>query len=171
MAEEKQEKQDKKEVKNSSKGILIALSALVIILLTTLGGGAYWVYSSGILEDGSKMAHEKDKNKEFFQAEIKDLVLNITNVRGQEKLMKLSFSVKSENQNIFDEIEKNKAEIIDAVIEKISSRSSEELLTVGGKNVLKEELVDAINTIFEENQVGEERITISKILFTSFVIK
>jgi flagellar FliL protein len=88
--------------------------------------------------------------------------------------MKLSFSLKSFEPTIETIIEANNAEIVDAVIAQISSRTSEELLTVGGKALLKEEMLDEINTIINEATSSNEDIKrniIQKLFFTSFVIK
>ena len=111
---------------------------------------------------------------ETFKADINDLVLNITNSKGKEKLMKLSFSVKSSEPTIAALVEEYKAEIIDVVIAQISARSSEELLTVGGKNLLKDELISDINNVINDVTSSNEDIkqnSVQKILFTSFVIK
>ncbi len=88
--------------------------------------------------------------------------------------MKLSFSVKSVEPTIGAIVEEFKPEIVDVVIAQISSRSSEELLTVGGKALLKEELLEDINEIINEVTSSNEDIkenNIKKILFTTFVIK
>jgi flagellar FliL protein len=88
--------------------------------------------------------------------------------------MKLSFSLKSTEPTITTIIETNNAEIVDAVIGQISARTSEELLTVGGKALLKEEMLEEINAIINEATAGNEEIKrniIKKLFFTSFVIK
>ena len=88
--------------------------------------------------------------------------------------MKLSFSLKSTEPTIEAIVEEYKPEIVDVVIAQISSRSSEELLTVGGKALLKEELLEDINGIINEVTSSNEDIkqnNIKKILFTTFVIK
>lgn len=88
--------------------------------------------------------------------------------------MKLSFSMKSSEPTIAAIIEELKPEIVDVVISQISSRSSEELLTVGGKNLLKDELLQEINTIVNEGTKGKPEVSknnIKQIFFTTFVIK
>ena len=88
--------------------------------------------------------------------------------------MKLSFTLKSVEPTIEVIVEEYKAEIIDVVINQISARSSEELLTVGGKALLKEELLEELNTVVNEVTSSDEDIkanNIKKILFTTFVIK
>jgi len=179
MAEENSE-----EVKKSSgggKGLMIVLIALIFILLLVVGGLGYFLYSKGIFSDqpaGSNQEQMKKEaageSKETFKAAINDLVLNITNAKGREKLMKLSFSLKSTEPSIEAIVEEYKPEIVDVVIAQISSRSSEELLTVGGKALLKEELLEDINNIINEVTASNEDIkenNIKKILFTTFVIK
>ena len=88
--------------------------------------------------------------------------------------MKLSFSIKSNEPTIAAIVESYKAEIVDVVISQISSRSSEELLTVGGKNLLKDELLQDINNVINEVTKSKPEIaknSVKQILFTTFVIK
>lgn len=179
MAEESGE-----EVKKSGggKGLIVVLIALVVILLLAVVGGAYFLYSQGVLspkpegEQQEQMVKKEEAgdSKETFKAAIDDLVLNITNSKGREKLMKLSFTLKSVEPSIAAIVEENRAEIIDVVINQISARSSEELLTVGGKALLKEELLEEINSVVNEVTSNNEDVkanNIKKILFTTFVIK
>lgn len=174
---------ENEEVKQSSgggKGLMIVLIALVVILLVAVGVGGYLLFSSGVLSGQQQQTQQMVKkeeagdSKETFKANINDLVLNITNAKGREKLMKLSFSLKSTEPSIEAIVEEYKPEIVDIVIAQISSRSSEELLTVGGKALLKEELMEDINNIINEVTADNEDIkqnNVKKILFTTFVIK
>ncbi len=177
--------EDNKEAKSSGggKGLIVVLIALVFILLLAVGGGAYFLYSQGVLDPKSADSAEQEKkvvkeeagnSKETFKAELNDLVLNITNAKGREKLMKLSFAIKSVEPTIAALVEMYKAEIIDIVIRQISARSSEELLTVGGKALLKEELIQEINLVINDMTSNNEEIksnNVKTILFTAFVIK
>lgn len=177
------EEENKEESKNSGggKGMIIVLIALVVILLLAVGGGAFFLYSQGMFspqtgDEKQEMVKKEEAgdSSETFKANIDDLVLNITNAKGKEKLMKLSFAVKSVEPTIAVIVEEYRAEIIDVVIAQISARSSEELLTVGGKALLKEELLEEINTIINEVTASNEEVkanNIKKILFTTFVIK
>ena len=177
MAEE-----NNQEVKSSGggKGLIIVLIALVVILLLAVVGGGYFLYSQGVLSGNNAGATqevhkaEAAENGDSFKADINDLVLNLTDSRGKEKLMKLSFSVKSSEPTIAAIVEQYKAEIVDVVISQISARSSEELLTVGGKNLLKDELMQDINNVINEVTASNSEIArnnVKTILFTTFVIK
>ncbi len=174
--------EENEEVKKSGggKGLMIVLIALIVILLIAVGAGGYLLYSSGVLSGQQQQGTEQVKKEESgdsnetYKAAINDLVLNITNAKGREKLMKLSFSLKSTEPTIEAIVEEYKPEIVDVVIAQISARSSEELLTVGGKELLKEELMEDINNIINEVTANNEDIkrnNIKKILFTTFVIK
>lgn len=176
MAEEVAEESKKS---GSGKGLMIVLIALIVVLLLAVIGGGYFLYSQGVFspKDSAQtevVEKEESNGKQRFKAEINDLVLNITNAKGREKLMKLSFTIKSSDEMIAGIVEEYKAEIVDVVIAQISARSSEELLTVGGKALLKDELIDEINTVLNEATATNSEIqrnSIKNILFTTFVIK
>ncbi len=105
-----------------------------------------------------------------FKADVNELVLNLTDSKGREKIMKLSFSIRSSDPLIATIVQDYLAEITDVVITQISSRSSEELLTVGGKNLLKDELISEINNVINFVTKSNSNV-VSNILFTTFVIK
>jgi flagellar FliL protein len=180
MAEDKES-----EVKKSGKSpMMMILVGLLVVLLLAVAGAGYYMFSSGMFNpppvnaaaqtQQTQQAVQKEDIGETFLAKIDSLVLNITDAKGRAKLMKLSFTMKSTEPSIEALIEANKAEMIDSVIRQISARSSEELLTVGGKAMLKEEMIDELNNILNDATDGDEDIgknTILDIFFTSFVIK
>ncbi len=173
----------KEEKKGGGNGMMIVLIVLIVVLLAAVGGIGYFLYSKGMFDpeaapgaktEQKQVATEEEEQGEVFVAKIDNLVLNITNAKGREKLMKLSFTIKTLEPTIATIVETNKDEIIDAVIGQISARSSEELLTVGGKALLKEEMIDEINAILNEatkNMEDVKRDCVKDIFFTSFVIK
>lgn len=172
--------EDTPKKKGSGKGLMIVLVVLIVVLLLAVSIGGYFLYSKGAFSDSSQNVKqetamvENNDNSDFFKVPINDLVLNITNSKGREKLMKLSFSLKSIEPSIEAIVEQNKAEIIDVVIQQVGARSSEELLTVGGKELLKEELLEEINMVVNEASSNNEDIkkdNIKNLYFTTFVIK
>ncbi len=175
MAEEENSVEEKPK-SGEGKGLLIALIALVVLLLIAVVGGGYFLYSQGVFsgqQTTQEIQQEADPS-ETFKSEINDLVLNITNSKGREKLMKLSFAIKSSDPLIQTLIDENNAEVVDLVIGLISARSSEELLTVGGKALLKEELKEEVNSLLNKLAENNEDIvkdSVQNILFTTFVIK
>ncbi len=169
--------------KKGGNGMMIVLIVLIVVLLAAVGGIGYFLYSKGMFDPeapagaGAKTEQvqevEKEDIGETFQTKIDALVLNVTDAKGREKLMKLSFSIKSTEPTVAAIVEANKAQIVDSVIQQVSARSSEELLTVGGKAMLKEEMIEAINQILND-ETNEEEIkkdSVKDIFFTAFVIK
>ena len=178
MAEETQEVGEEKKKGNP---LMIVLIILVVALIGAVGFLGYMMMNQ-MNQDPNAISVPSEKVKkdeastegESFKASIEDLVLNITNSKGREKLMKLSFSLKSTEPTIESIIAQNKDEIIDIVIQQISARSSEELLTVGGKELLKEELLNEINMVLNDATSKNEDIKrnmVQKLFFTTFVIK
>ncbi len=171
--------------KKGGNALMIVLIALIVLLIGAVGAIGYFIYSKGMLDENPQAAKDEAQAaaKEdadgpgeggWAVAKVENLVLNITNAKGREKLMKLSFSLKSAEPTIEAIVESNNAEIVDAVIAQISARTSEELLTVGGKALLKEEMLDEINAIVNEASKSNEDIkqnNIKKLFFTTFVIK
>ncbi|QKF58374.1 flagellar basal body-associated FliL family protein [Aliarcobacter lanthieri] len=166
---------------SDGKGILIVLLVLVIVLIMVVAGGTYF-----LLDKISNSSSNSEQTKEElvtnnnsssgagvdakFKADVNELVLNLTDSRGREKIMKLSFSIRSSDPTIEKIVQDYLAEITDVVITQVSSRSSEELLTVGGKNQLKDELISEINNIINYVTRTNSNV-VSNILFTTFVIK
>lgn len=161
------------------KGLMIALIALVVILLIAVGVGGYFLYSSmNKPEDGSNSQEKVEKKEQpvgqEFKANINELVLNISNSKGRVQLMKLSISMASSNETIQAIVESYRDDIVDVIISQVSARNSEELLTVGGKELLREELLAEINrTITSASTRAGKTVEnpINKILFTEFVFK
>jgi flagellar FliL protein len=178
MADKEEVTEEGKEKKGGNP-LMIVLIVLVVALLGAVGFLGYMMMNQqqATTETDKQQEVKKEEsseNGEFFIAKIDNLVLNITNAKGREKLMKLSFSIKSLEPTIEAIVEANNAEIVDAVIAQISARTSEELLTVGGKALLKEEMLEEINSIINEATASNEEIkrnNIKKLFFTSFVIK
>lgn len=174
--------EDNVEVKTqgSGKGLMIVLIALIFVLIIAVAGGFYFLYTQNSNNNNQNQAQTEQPaaptaEAGSFKADINDLVLNLTDSRGKEKLMKLSFSIKSSEPTIAAVVEAYKAEIIDVVISQIGARSSEELLTVGGKNLLKDELVNDINGVLNNIPADKDKKvakdSVKTILFTTFVIK
>jgi len=159
-----------------NKLLIIILSILIFILISSLSAGTYLIYSNNLLsnnlEKEEKQATISSKEMTYY-ADVNDLILNIINKDGRLKLMKLSFTVKSTEPSIEQILENNQAEIADIVISLISARKSEELLTLGGQNLLKEDLLKEINTNINQIIKVDDKVSkniVKEILFTTFVV-
>ena len=182
MAEETEEKKEEKKGGGSNK-LLIILIVLVVLLLLAVGGIAWYVLMGQQNSDDPnaqkqekevKKEEAKDEENQNFTAEVKDMVVNVSTAKGRIKLMKISVAIKSTEPTIPQLVANNEAEIKDAVIRAVSARNAEELLTVAGKELLKEELLSDINDIINEATMANPEIkknVIKKIYFTAFVMR
>lgn len=181
MADEAEVATEKKSKKSPMVALLVIL---ILILLIAVGGIGYFMYTKGLFSDQplnsqtqiveKQVEKEQEQFDETFSAQIDSLVLNITDAKGRAKLMKLSFTMKTSEPSIEALVEANKAEMVDSVIRQISARTSEELLTVGGKAMLKEEMIDELNNILNDATDGNDDVMKNMVLdifFTAFVIK
>jgi flagellar FliL protein len=159
---------------SNSKGKLITaliVIALILsfILLIIVG---IWNYKSKIdTVQPEEYKENYDKKYGTYKAYVNDIVLVLTDLRGREKLMKLSFSIESDEPKIEAIVEEYKSEIIDMVISQVSARTVEELLIVEGKELLNEELKYEINNLINENRTKNDEYNVKKIIFTTFIIK
>jgi len=159
------------------KPVLIVLIVVILILFSAFGFLGYILYTKDMLTEDTSNTQELEKSKpigETYRADINNIVLNITTSRGRIKLMKLSLTLKSIDPNIETVVEDYEAEFLDRVIRLVSSRSSEELLSLGGKSLLKEELLQNFNEVIEKVSEQNDEIvdnSIKKVLYTTFVMK
>lgn len=174
--------EDNVKVKSESSGkrLMMILIALIFVLIA-ITGSFYFLYTQKSKNNNQNQAQTEQlatasAEAGSFKADINDLVLNLTDSKGKEKLMKLSFSIKSSEPTIADVVESYKPEIIDVVISQIGARSSDELLTVTGKNLLIDDLVNDINGVLNNIPPTDvdKKVTkdsVKTILFTTLVIK
>lgn len=130
----------------------------------------YFIYSSTkTVTTKTELVQEEDKGISF-KYDFNDLVLNINNQKGENKLLKISFTVKSMNEKTIEIMDKYNADITDSLINILSGMNSEILLTSQGKILLKDNMILEFNKIIELNE-PDIKTFVKEILFTSLVIK
>lgn len=160
------------------KKLIISLIILIFILLLSVIGGTYFILQNQ-KPHTEEIVKEKEPEKNegiMFKSEMKDLIFNITNDKNKEKMFKLSFVLGSSNPQLEQIVEKYRRDIIDITITLLSSKNSNELLTIAGKNLLKEELIKEINIVLNnvipnEKELKMENNMIKVIYFSDFIIK
>lgn len=162
-----------------NKKFVTVLIIMIVILLISVCSFFYFIYLQSNLTnlDTSKQEVKIDEtNGVLFNAEIKDLIFNISSVSGKSKMFKLSITIKSSNPLIANIAEKYNANLTDAIIMIISSHTSEELISSDGKVLLKNEILTELNRVYNEIVLEEKDIKmreneLKSILFLEFVIK
>jgi len=161
------------EISSQNKSVSVYKKSLIFLCLFILGLGII-VTKIFISPSSSEKNLTSSTTIEYYKVPINDLVLNISSNNGSEKLMKISFTIRSTEPTIAKIIERNKSEIIDIIIQQISRMTSEILLTIGGKESLKKEILSEINLVVNDISKTNENVkknNIKNLYFTAFVIK
>jgi len=192
---------DAEEFEEESHGgspILAILLLLVVILLGVVGYLGYIMYQKGFFGDDKdensstsqtqntnqapKIVNGKVKKIDpyekpdvmMFSGSIDNLVLNIVNNRGREKLMKLSYDLEGPYEGMAALVEKHRVAIIDATIRLAATTTSNELLTITGKMHFNSLLKEEINKIINEKEKMNPNIpeyVVKKLYFKAFVMR
>lgn len=150
--------------------LLYVLIFVIIVLITCVIGGSYLIYSTMNHNEKPKEEIIVEEKAAIFKYEFSDLILNINDNKGNSKLLKISFAVKSGNEKLTEIMEKYNSDITDSLISIISTMDSTALLTVPGKILLKESMIKEFNLLLENNDMELKNI-IKEVLFISLVIK
>ena len=148
-----------------NKKLIIFLIFLFITLIGSIVFVGYMLLNKTNFDNKIEKT-EKPIEEYIYKANIMELVLNGINDKGQNKLIKLSLSIKSNDLEIQAKVDNNISEIKDLIINVVMSSNTNDLLTKNGKDLLKSELLDGIKKILEN-----ETTKINQILFLEFVIK
>ncbi len=152
------------------------LYALVIINMLVVAGVGFMVYSGkkkeaaqpGISDviAGEHAAQQEDApidEKEFVgtMVPMEMFLVNLSGANGR-KLLKVLMELEVEGQKVQEEIEKRKPQIRDIIITLLSSKSYEQVSSVEGKEYLREEVRDTVNSFLTKGKI-------KRVLFTEFI--
>jgi flagellar protein FliL len=159
--------------KSGSKPALL----YAIIILNTLGfAGFSWMFyvakqkeaSKPTIEAVVKGEHEEqqvDKKKadEFVgqTVPLETFLVNLSGSRGR-KLLKVNMELELEGNQVASEIEKRKPQVRDIIIILLSSKTYGQISTPEGKEYLKEEVRDTVNSFLTKGKI-------KRVMFTEFI--
>ena len=166
MAEENQEQQE--EQGGGKKKLLI-----ILLVLLLLGGGGGFAAYKFLLSDKSK-DEEKDKAEEIVKEtqsieqigimyDLGNFVVNLAD-KDADRYLKINIVLEIENEQVKIELEKRLPQIKDAITTLLITKTSEELKTAEGMELLKEEIIKRVNAILPLGGV-------KNVYFTEFVIQ
>ncbi len=164
--------EEAKEIKKKEKPILLIL--IVVIVLVAGGAGAFLFLKKGS-SGGSKNTQSQSvgsesilNDKNVHIKNIPSMIINLADQSG-DRYLKISLALvmngkekpkssESSGETLEDAAIKN------AIISVISTKTSDTLLTLSGKEELKKQLISAINKALGEDAVKD-------IYFTDFIIQ
>jgi len=161
---------------NGSKPIW--LIALVVVNMVMVGGVGFMLYKNRQKEaaepkiehviKGEHETQEKEAHEEkAFVGKVVPLETFIVNLAGSKgrKVAKVNMELElkdNDGANVADEIDKRKAQVRDIIIILLSSKTYEEVSSREGKDNLRNEIKDTINSFLTKGKI-------SSVFFTEFI--
>ncbi len=153
MAEEKVEE------KKGGRKILF-LIPVVLLLLAVAGGGAYFF----LLNKPKKEGEEKISPSQVgVMVDLGVFTVNLAD-KGTDAYARVAITLELSNEKVKREVDKRMPIIKDAIIDVISSKTSDFVRTPEGREALRLELIRRLNIILVEGGVRN-------IYFTEFVVQ
>ena len=179
MADEDLELAGGEEVPKSSKKMIIII-ALGVILLIVLGGAAG--FFMGVFDDETAQTESSESADGKSSAADEDSAANleltywpleppfVLNFEGKSKAryMQIGLEAAMNNEKTFAAVKKHLPVIRSEIVLLLSGQKYEEMVTPEGKEQLRAELIEVINTILKQRKTKKG---ITNIYFTSFVMQ
>lgn len=153
----------------------ILLIALAVINMLVVGGVGFMLYSGKkkeaaepkieqVIKGEAEAQHkEATEEKEVIGkvVPLETFVINLAGSKGR-KVAKVNMEIEMTGTHALEEIEKRKAQIRDIIIIILSSKTYEEVSTREGKDSLRNEIKDTINSFLVQGKI-------SNVFFTEFL--
>jgi flagellar FliL protein len=165
MDEEKEEtleedSEQPKKKKNKGKNLVLIIAISVAVLAG--GGGAYFFLTkSGGGEKSQKK--EEQKKEESSMLALDPFVVNLSD-QNSNKFLKVSLQFELSSQAVMESAKAKTPQIRDAIINLLTSKTSDSLMSAEGKLQLKDEINMMANQILGNN-------TVKNVYLTEFVMQ
>ncbi len=162
MDEERDEKLDeepKKSKKKKGKGLIVIIIVVVAVLVG--GGGAFFFLSKS--GGGKEQKKEEMKKDESVMLALDPFVVNLSD-QGATKFLKVSMQLELSSPAILESAKGKTPQIRDAIINLLTSKTSDSLMSPEGKLQLKDEINMMANQILGNN-------TVKNVYLTEFVMQ
>lgn len=175
MAEEKMESTGQAAAGSGSGQKPILLIILAVVNMLVVGAVGFMLYKNRAKEDaqpkiehviqGEAQAQESEahdaKNAIGTVVPLETFIVNLAGSKGR-KVAKVNMEIEVVGDKVLDEIENRKAQIRDIIIIILSSKTYEEVSTREGKENLRNEVKDTINSFLVQGKIA-------KVFFTEFI--
>ncbi|MEA3240688.1 MAG: flagellar basal body-associated FliL family protein [Pseudomonadota bacterium] len=154
------------EGKKKSKKLLIIILVFVLLLLGGGGVAVYYYFSDKppSAEELAKIEAEKNKKPEFLPVfSLKPFVVNLADGKGR-RYLKVSMKLELSSDELLEEVEKRQPQIRDVILTLLSSKTSDEVNSMEGKFLLREEIIKRVNTFLITGKI-------TKIYLEEFVVQ
>lgn len=163
---DKEEVEEGAEVKKSKKGLLIII-ILVVLLLVGGGFGAYWFLlraPAPTAEELAEIEAAKKSEPEILSVfALKPFVVNLADKKSR-RYLKVTMKLELSNEELLEEVEKRRAQLRDVVLTLLSSKTADEISTMEGKFLLRQDIIKRVNVNLVTGKV-------TKIYWEEFVVQ
>jgi flagellar FliL protein len=168
-----EEEQQEEQPKSKKKGLLKWI--ILMVLFLGLAGGGYYVYTTYFAggekggEAQQEEATEEAASDQTSAEGYKDLVtlptfvVNLADPLGR-RYLKLSMDVEVTDEKAAQELTNKEAQVRDAIILLLSSKTFQDLSTIESKLQLKKEIVERLNQV-----LGGPKVL--RVFFTEMVVQ
>ena len=169
MAEAKEEKEEVSEAKGGGKKKLIIIIVAVLVLVGGGVGAFFALGKSKDAEEGEEGGEEEgEEGAEGEEAELPPAVLPletfIVNLQVKGSFLKTSIQLEFAEPELPHTIEHDTPKIRDAIIRILSAKAAADILTVEGKEKVREEVKQAVNEALKSDDV-------TNVYLTEFIIQ
>lgn len=160
---------------SNQKPILFIALAIVNMLILAAVGFMIWQgkkkeaaepkIEQVIKGEHEAQEHDTKTEKEFVGrvVPLETFIINLAGSKGRKVAkVNIELELKDTNGNVADEIDKRKAQVRDIIIIILSSKSYEEVASRDGKDNLRTEIKDTINSFLSKGKIGN-------VFFTEFI--
>ncbi len=175
MAEEKAATAAAPPPEEKKAGKPILLYAIIIMNMVGFGAFSYMFYkgkqkemSEPTIDQVVKGEHEAQAEDEAREEEfvgrtipLETFLVNLSGSRGR-KLLKVNMELEVEGEKVQEEIEKRKPQVRDIIIILLSSKTYGQISSAEGKEFLKEEVRDTVNSFLTKGKI-------KRVMFTEFI--
>lgn len=167
--EEEQEEQKAAPKKSKAKLIIIIFVSILILALLAIGGFIVYKQVSG---DGGKSSDKKTAEETTAEDEgamigvvtpLDPFIVNLSDTAGK-RYLKITIQLELSDELLNQELHNKMPQIKDSVITVLSSKTSDDVLTIEGKFKLKEQILARINKLLKTGVV-------KNVYFVEFVIQ
>ena len=144
----------------SKSGLLIVL--VVVNMVVVLGVGyLMWKNSQKPTSTIEQVIEGVSKDNKVDQAKLEEVgkvipletfIVNLAGSKGR-KVLKVNMELEVKGQDIIQEIDNRKAQIRDFIIIILSSKTYDEVSTKEGKDFLRSEIKDQVNTFLSKGKI------------------
>jgi flagellar FliL protein len=159
MAEETKTEEQEKEVKKVSKKKLL-LFLVIGLVIVVLAGSVIAVFSTF---KGGKGKEKERSPKETVIYSMEPIVVNLFDPTGK-RYIQIRLALELKDKKMEEEIKINEPKIKDVIISTLSTKTPEDVLQPEAKDLIKNELLQKINSA-----LGEEAI--SNIYITQYIVE